>query len=272
IFWSNGGASTATLPDGRTARSAHDSVVIHDNGALTVYPVTDNYAVLSIFPDGNDLIVAADGGGFGAFVTNLYRLNTTSGGVTLIETSWATPFVGTLLGLPGAYAAMVLPESGQPAYLRLHDTAGNVIVDPNWPSGEGQWMKDGYAGSTPLEGGLLGVVYSMEFLSNGGELALAHMTSGGLTVTPLADPAGTVGLVANWAQSPVIVSNGRTAVVVRTGWYSGSPDVYGISAWTVEVGDARLKVAVMQDGQYVWRKVGDESWADGPGRMKLSVP
>src|SRR5690606_11306269 len=104
------------------------------------------------------------------------------------------------------------------------------------------------------------------------ELALAHMTSGGLTVTPLADPAGTVGLVANWAQSPVIVSNGRTAVVVRTGWYSGSPDASGIRARTAEDGGARLTVASMQDGQYVWRKVGDESWADGPGRMKLSVP
>src|SRR5690606_14361654 len=49
--------------------------------------------------------------------------------------------------------------------------------------------------------------------------------------------------------------------------------LYGILAWTVEVGtDARLKVGVIQGGAMIWRKVGDESWADGPGRMKLGVP
>lgn len=161
--------------------------------------------------------------------------------------------------------------------IRLRTAAG-VIADPDQPAGVDNYLHASIAAAAHPTGGTLAAVFHGRDGDNFGTgVSLAHATNGGITITPL--PLPTVEYVrGTTSDSTVTVAvHGNTALVAVVGYqrpgYFGAEGRYGLTAWTIDLGsvDSRLHVGILGANGPIWRKVGDESWDLGPGRLKLRV-
>lgn len=179
--------------------------------------------------------------------------------------------------------------------LAATDPASQWVVAAQDDSGIGQGIYDGATGaltatyaaaeyrytpgaSASVPGGVIAVSLSSPNgtapTGDDNAVALDHFTAAGpLTHTTHHIPTE-IGLTSVGGTEQIAVTGGRWVAVTvhRRRRFTTEPDAFQLNVWTGTIGDARLKVGVIQGGAMIWRKVGDESWADGPGRMKLGVP
>src|SRR5690606_31043034 len=111
-----------------------------------------------------------------------------------------------------------------------------------------------YIGTAPHPaGGWVSAWWSLNWITGAAHIAAVHDADDGtLTVTDLPHPSSHGLSLLAWSQSPVVASNGRTAVIVLTAHQDRSitgaaADTYGVTAWTVEVGSEALLHVAHQD-------------------------
>ena len=161
------------------------------------------------------------------------------------------------------------------------DSAGAIISAPNWPANRtAAAFPHGPGATAPApDSATLAALYvnatAAPATLDQSALGLLTITADGITVTDLPLPQVPRLQSLSVSPGPTLTVHGRTAVVTQVVYQYlagdlSSPRTLAVLAYAIDLGgaDSRLKVQTLGG----WRRVGLESWEEGPGRLKLRVP
>jgi len=278
LEWGMGASSVLTVGE-TTVAAAYDQLVVTTPVGVRVIPTPN--VVTNVARDGDHVLVGvmrttpSTSTPDDVNVVDAYRLDLSTGSLSLASTG---PYqeAPTFPGVTTGQAWAAFEWDGASERLVVRDPAGTVTAEPGWPTSVR--MAEGYVGSTPTHAGLL-TAWAHRIPFQEGAIGLVHLTGQSADVLDL-DLSEWPGYRSAFRSlAPVLATNGRTTVLVRTallyGQDTGRPDEYGITAWMVDLSrHAQLRVALVQGDGHPWssRLVGDESWEHGPGRMKIGDP
>jgi len=123
----------------------------------------------------------------------------------------------------------------------LRDTAGNVTHTDPWPSVEAPAALFSIGGASPLPNRQGAVLAGLgRTLGAGGASSAAAFIIRDGTVTRVDLPLPRADLVMNFTQSEAMIvhvsPDGRTAIIAVQAQVEGSPDMRGLTAWTIDLG------------------------------------